>query len=107
MAVLGLPCFAWALSSCKWGYSLLQCSDFSLQWILLLQSTGSRRGASVVLAHSPAAPQPAESFWTRDGTCVLCIGMWILIHSATREVPLNGSHCLVTITKSFLFHFLF
>ena len=25
------------------GYSLLRCVDFSLQWLLLLQSTGSRR----------------------------------------------------------------
>ena len=67
-------------------FSQFYCAGFSLQWILLLQSTGSRLRASVVLAHSPAAPQPAESFWTRDGLCVLCTGMWILIHSATREV---------------------
>ena len=41
------------------GYSLLQCTGFSLQWLLLLQSTGSRRvgfsrcdaWASVVVAH--------------------------------------------------------
>ena len=25
------------------GYSLMRCADFSLQWLLLLQSTGSRR----------------------------------------------------------------
>ena len=27
-----------------------------------------------------------ESFQTRDGTCVLCIGRWILICYTTREV---------------------
>ena len=56
---------------------------------------------------APAAPQPGESSWTKDEICVLCTGMWILIHGATREVPLNGSHFLVTITESFLFHFIF
>ena len=30
------------------GYSSLQCAGFSLQWLLLSQSTGSRRAASVV-----------------------------------------------------------
>ena len=30
------------------GYSSLQCVGFSLQWLLLLQSTGSRAQASVV-----------------------------------------------------------
>ena len=41
------------------GYSLLQCVGFSLQWLLLLRSTGSRHAgfsscgtqASVVVAH--------------------------------------------------------
>ena len=32
------------------GHSLLQCAGFPLRWLLLLQSTGSRRGASVVVA---------------------------------------------------------
>ena len=43
LAVLGLCCCAWAFSSCgEQGYSLLPCAGFSLQWLLLLQSTGSR-----------------------------------------------------------------
>ena len=33
------------------GYSLLQCTGFSLRWLLLLRSTGSRRTGSVVVAH--------------------------------------------------------
>ena len=32
------------------------------------------------------APQRVESFWTRDWTCVPCIGKWILNHWTTREV---------------------
>ena len=32
------------------GYSSLQCAGFSLQWLLLLWSTGSRRVGSVAVA---------------------------------------------------------
>ena len=43
LAVLGLHCCAWASSSCGRGvYSLLWCAGFSLGWLLLLQSMGSR-----------------------------------------------------------------
>ena len=43
LAVLGLRCCAWAFSSCgERGYSSLRCMGFSLRWLLLLQSTGSR-----------------------------------------------------------------
>ena len=60
MAVLGLCCCAQAFSSCgEWGYSSLWCTGFSLQWLLLLRSTGSRQAGfsscgmqvSVVVAH--------------------------------------------------------
>ena len=44
MAALGLRCCVWAFSSCgERGYSSLGCAGFSLRWLLLLQSTGSRR----------------------------------------------------------------
>ena len=33
------------------GYSLLRCAGFSLPWLLLLRSTGSRHVGSVVVAH--------------------------------------------------------
>ena len=36
------------------------------------------------------APQHVES-WTRDQTHVPCIGTWILIHCATREVQTSIS----------------
>ena len=32
------------------GYSLLRCTGFSLQWLLLLQSMGSRHAGLVVVA---------------------------------------------------------
>ena len=43
LAALGLRCCAWAFSSCGDGsYSSLWCTGFSLQWLFLLQSMGSR-----------------------------------------------------------------
>ena len=60
LAALGLRCCAQAFSSCgEQGYSFLWCVGFSLRWLLLLRSTGSRRvgfsscgaWASLVLAH--------------------------------------------------------
>ena len=32
------------------GYSSLRCTGFSVRWLLLLRSTGSRRAGSVVVA---------------------------------------------------------
>ena len=43
LAALGLRCCAQAFSGfSERGYSSLQCAGFSLQWLLLLRSTGSR-----------------------------------------------------------------
>ena len=39
-----------ALVATSRGYSLLRCTGFSLRWLLLLQSTGSRHVGSVVVA---------------------------------------------------------
>ena len=39
-----------SLDAASGGYSLLRCTGFSLQWFLLLWSTGSRRTGSVVVA---------------------------------------------------------
>ena len=36
------------------GYSSLRCTGFSLRWLLLLWSTGSRCPGSVVVAHGPS-----------------------------------------------------
>ena len=41
-AEIGLRCFVWASSSCgEQGLFSLQCTGFSLPWLLLLWSTGS------------------------------------------------------------------
>ena len=52
LAVLGLRCCEHSFSSCgKWGYSSSWRVGFSVQWLLLLQNTGSRRVGSIVVAH--------------------------------------------------------
>ena len=42
--------------------------------------------ASVVVAHGHVTLRHEGSSWTRDQTCVPCIGRRILNHWATREV---------------------
>ena len=85
------------------GCSSLWCAGFSLWWLLLLRSTGSRRtcgmrAQQLWLTGSRAqaqqlwhtglvAPRHVGSSWTRDRTRVPCIGRWILNHCTTREVP--------------------
>ena len=87
------------------GYSSLRCTGFSLWWLLLLWSTGSRHicfsscgmqaqqlwlmGSRVQdqLWHTGlAAPWHVGSYQTRDRTRVPCIGRWILNHCPTKEV---------------------
>ena len=52
--------------------SSLWCMDFSLRWVLLLQST--------------SCPRHVESSWTKDQTHVPCISRQILIRCTTREI---------------------
>ena len=101
LAVLGLCCCARAFSRCsEGGYSSLRCAGFSLQWLLLLWSTGSRHvGFSSCVSWALertlssggvwglVAPQHVGSSQTRDRTRVPCIGRRILMQCATREVP--------------------
>ena len=95
------------------GYSLLLCAGFSLRWLLLLWSTGSRcvgfsscgmRAQQLWLAGSRVQAQQLwctglVALWhvgssrTRDRTCVPCIGRWIPNHCTTTEVP---DHLLMT-----------
>ena len=90
------------------GYALLRCSGFSLRWLLLLRSTGSRRAGFsscgsraqwLWLVGSRAQPQylwrtglvaPRHVRYsrTRDWTRVPCIGRRTPNHWATREAPL-------------------
>ena len=87
------------------GYSSLQCTGFSLQWLPSLWSTGSRRAgfsscgmwaqqlwltgsraqAQQLWRTGLAAPRHVGSSRTRDRTRVPCIGRRILNHCATRE----------------------
>ena len=80
------------------GYSLLWCAGFSLQWPLLLRSSGSRHtGFSSCGSWAPehrlstcgtwglVAPRHVGSSRTRAGTRVPCSGRHILNHCATRE----------------------
>ena len=74
-------------------YSLLRCVGFSFRWLLLLQSTGSRRAgfsscstqAQQLWLTGLVAPRHVGSSWTRAQTRVPCIGRRILNHCATRE----------------------
>ena len=97
LAALGLCCCTWAFSSCSHsgGYSSLWCVGFSLRWLLLLRSTGTRReGFSSCGARAQqlwrtglVAPRHVGFSWSRARTCVPCVGRRILNHCATREAP--------------------
>ena len=74
----------------------LQCSDSSLQQLLLLWSLGFR--VCGLSRHGPSpwssglvAPWPVGSSWIRDQTYVSCIGRQILYHWASRGSPGLGS----------------
>ena len=68
-------------------YSWLQWAGFSLWWLLLLRSMGSRCVGSVVVAHGLSCSTACGIFPDRARTHVPCIGRQILNHCATREVP--------------------
>ena len=96
------------------GYSSFQCAVLTLQWLLLLRSTGSRpvgfsscstRAQHLWLGGSRAqaqqlwrmglaAPRHVGSSQTTTQNCVPCIGRWILNHCATREAPLIQLLCI-------------
>ena len=86
----------------------LRCTGFSLKWLLLLWSIGSRCTAFSSCKRGPSCCslwalecglsicgtgglvtlRHVESSWTRDQICVPCFGRWILVHCTTiREVP--------------------
>ena len=95
------------------GYSSLWCAGFSLRWLLLLQSTGSRRmgfsscstwaqqlwltgsrvQAQQLWRTGLVALQHVGSSQTRAQTHVPCIGRRILNHHATREALVD---CLLS-----------
>ena len=95
-----------SLVAASGGCSSLQCAGFSLWWLLLLWSMGSRhmgfsscgtRAQQLWLTGSRAQAQQSwhmgllvlghvGSSWTRNRTHVPCIGRQILNHCANREV---------------------
>ena len=103
-----------SLVAASGGHSSLQCVGFSLRWLLLLWSMGSRRvglSSCGLWAQQPwltGSRAQAQQLWptalvalrcvgssqTRARTCVPCIGRRIPNHCTTREVPrvliLNG-----------------
>ena len=96
-----------SLVAASGGYSLLRCTGFSLQWLLLLWSMGSRRTGfsscstqpqQLQLAGSRAqaqqlgctglvAPRHVGSSRNRARPRVPCLGRRILNQCATRETP--------------------
>lgn len=93
LAMLGLRCCMRAFSSCsEWGYSWLQCSSFSLQWLLLwtrgsrvcglqyLWLEGSRARAQQQWCAGLVAPRHVGFFQIRDRTSVSYTGRRILYH---------------------------
>ena len=75
------------------GYSFLRCVGFSLWWLLLLWSTGSRHmdfsscstWAQQLQRTGLVAPRHVGSSLSRAQTRVPCIGRQILNHCTTRE----------------------
>ena len=104
----------WVFVAVRWlslvavsrGYSSLRCAGFSLLWLLLLRSTGSRRAgfsscgtwaqqlwlvgsraqAQQLWCTGLAAPWHVGSSQTRARTRIPCLGRQILNHCATRAV---------------------
>ena len=105
LTVLGLRCcVGFSLVAASQGYSSLQCMGFSRQWLLLLQSTGSRHlGFSScgmwLSGCSSWAVEHRFSSWVLGLDCSVacgifpdqywihasCIGKWILYHWIIRE----------------------
>ena len=86
-----------SLVAVREGYSLLWCTGFSLQWLLLLWSMGSRctgfsscgTRAQQLWCTGLAALWHVGSSRTRARTRVPCIGRQIINHCATREVSVS------------------
>ena len=68
----GLYCCTRTFSSCNRQGLLFQCTGFSLQWLLLLQSRGSRTWAQQLWCKGLEAP--------RGRTCVPCVHRQVPIH---------------------------
>ena len=109
LAVLDLACCAGSSLVVSRRYSLLGCEGFSLRWLLLLGSTGSRAcgfpwwhvGSEAVVPRLPSTGPLAVAhglrfssargiFPTRDQTVVLCIGRWIPCNEPQERPPAHS-----------------
>ena len=98
-----------SLVAASGGYSSLRCVSFSLWWLLLLWSTGSRctsfsscssralerrlsscSAGSVAVAHGLSCSAACGIFPDQGSNPCPRIGRWVLNHCATREVPGHG-----------------
>ena len=118
---MGLRCCTRAFSSCgKRGLLFVAVRGFSLQWLLLLRSRGSRRAGfstcgsralqcrlSSCGTRALVAPRHVGSSRTRDRTRVPCIGRWILNHCTTREVRHSNFKRLISLDVWFETEFSF
>ena len=102
LAVLGLRGCVRAFSGCReWGYSSLQCTGFSLWWLLFLCSMGSRHlgfsnfglWAQQLWLLGLVAPGHVGLSLSRDQTHVPCIGRQSFNHLTTREGPKSCCCC--------------
>ena len=74
-------------------YSSLRCLGFSLQWLLLLWSTGSGAGRPQYLWHRGlGASRHVESSQTQDGTQVPWHGRWILNYFLFNQLSVCFDH---------------
>ena len=88
MAVLDLHYCTWPFSSCSQrGSSLAVLYGFSLQWLLLFWSMGSKHLSSLVVAHKPSCPTAGGIFPDQGLIHVPCIGRQIPNHWHTRKFP--------------------
>ena len=99
-----------SLVAASGSYSSLRCAGFSLQWLLLLWSTGSRRagfsscGSWALESRLSSCGTQAyllRGMWDLPGPglepIVPCFGRWILNHCATREAQhLLSFVCFIT-----------
>ena len=85
-------------------HSSSRCAGLSLSWPLLLQSTGTRRAGSVVVAHGPSCstacgifpdqgPNPCPLHWQADSQPLLHQGspqMYILVMTSPTALVINS-----------------
>ena len=81
--MLGLSCYMWGFSSCsEWG--LL--SNCCVWLLIVVTSLAVECGLQQLWCMGLVASWHVKCSWTRDRTCIPCIGRWILKQWTTREV---------------------